>query len=1723
MDEATNLSENANREPEPEGPREPEAAGARPSANPYATGGGGVTLERRVGVAYLALMLTREGAQELGHGRTIESVAFQQSHRTPIDDLVVRAGHRDEDWSLELAIAVRRSPKIVQSDEDMRRLVVAFLRSLADPPADRREHELAMVVAGSRPQAKQLAELAVMARRQSNAQAFFVPLRSEGTYNRALRDRLGQMSGLVRQGLATLGEGEPTGAELEARVWELLRRLHVLTPELEEPGLSDWDAVRNRLIPFSRTHDLDGGERLRDRLEALAADYGPAAATVDLGLLRRALHPLLDSGALRSVGWQAIGALEAQARDVVRDEIGRGGSESTFHLDRSAEVEALIAARSASPALVVHGESGVGKSALAFAAVDGELAARPDELEVVVINLRHLPETLAELVGALGSPLEDLLAELSAPERLLVVDGADAVLEGRRDIFTHLVAAAGRGGMAVLVIAADEGWELVRDIVSVQLVAEVGGHSVPGLTDEQIDEAVAALPELERLAANERSRELLRRVIVIDLLVRSKLPDLPLSDVEAMEAIWTGLVRDAEQADRGHPFARELVLLTLAEQALNNRSAIEVARTLDVEALEGLRRDGLLRSAGDRSWQVLPEFAHDEIRRYAVARFLFADGTPVAALRAAGAPRWAFSAVRLGCQALLSTPDEPGNPFHGRLGRVQAEFDALATTEGARWGDLPSEALLTLGDPSPLLQDAWPGLLADNGVGVARILRLIGQRFRSETLLIDPVIAEPVVAQLLEAPTPWRQSDKSAETLREWLIALVVRRREAGHPLRVRLRELLLAYCDAGERREQEQRERAALEIANRSPEEEARAQEKIRATVISGMAGRRRPRSDVPAESSEEIVLQLIALLGPDLNDETVGLLRRVARDASWRLAPAVDEAFSGQAIAGYGQGLLAELTEAYYIDPDQPGFGFFEDGIRRHQGGGFGPLHAFYRGPFLALFQSDFPGGVRVLNHMLDHAAEYRVRELRSLVADPGASEATGESEAVFGLALALDGRPRVYAGDADVWLWYRGTSVGPYACMSALEALERVCDQFLAAGVPLGPLAERLLQGCNNLAMPALVVGLLVRHLEHTERLLDPYLVDPRLWNLEFNRVVSEMSGLGGRSDGLANPERRGWSFREVATWLVVHADAERSVELKAIGEELVARAERLEATAADADAGEATGERVSYTTTVRNWASALNRDNYEIHAKGDAIFVQSTPPPDVLEALEPTTADLARGNEATRLLVRYLLGPRSKPGETAPPTKDELRVDLKTARGLLDDPPGGRSTGEWDVPLAVAAAALEAHLLRGIVLPNDDLEFAAAAVLSVPERSAEPGDTAALVAYFEQAYDRTAARARPLLLLPDGPSLVKMRGRRAAKRVMEACLRSARADPNEVRLHLARGLDPVWRTPCGAGRCHHERALELAVETMRDCVFGHWDDVIQRQRAELIDGPVDDRLAKVDGRAVFVMRLDAAIRALGVAASGEDCQRERARELLLVLLDAQRRGLLVRDDLDHRGTHALIAARALLTLASTGDEAPFWAHLEGLAENSQLLATFLTASAAAAEESAPAAEVARHLWPSVIERVLGFERSGLSLSGRGHGGSARAALMPTPTSEVAYFYRELAGAPIVWPDVLAWRSAIESWLPGAAGDPDCVDSLVGLLRTLPPATQATVGLPWMSEIILPGPETIADRTFLLARWLIDLQQAAAETAMLGVWQQIVDALVVAGDSRLGPYSN
>lgn len=96
---------------------------------------------------------------------------------------------------------------------------------------------------------------------------------------------------------------------------------------------------------------------------------------------------------------------------------------------------------------------------------------------------------------------------------------------------------------------------------------------------------------------------------------------------------------------------------------------------------------------------------------------------------------------------------------------------------------------------------------------------------------------------------------------------------------------------------------------------------------LLSPVIGRRRharrQRPPLPGELTDDTIHELLALLGPDLGEVGEEVLRRVARDEPWQLAPAVEQPLTGRALAGYRPGLLADLTEAYYVDEEEDGSG--------------------------------------------------------------------------------------------------------------------------------------------------------------------------------------------------------------------------------------------------------------------------------------------------------------------------------------------------------------------------------------------------------------------------------------------------------------------------------------------------------------------------------------------------------------------------------------------------------------------------------------------------------------------------------------------------------------------------------------------------------------------------------------------------------------------------------
>ena len=573
------------------------------SASPYSTGGGGFSFERRVAVRYLAAMLSGRPRPELGDRRVVQ-VSFQQSSVAPADDLHV-LGRRDgeEEPSLEMWIAVRRRVRFTLGDERTQQLMQTLLGAAGLPQAKNRQRLVVVCVAGhpNPVAAAEVGELADLARERSE-ESFRQELRRA---RRQLKSRYKHLDDLVEA-------ARPQGGE--ASVWKLLRQLRVLMVRLEPSNEEDWAALLGEMEGWSRDQDLAGAVALRSHLEALAGQYGPEAAQVDRAKLCRDCHPVLDSRKrLLQAAWSELRRLESEARGAVRDRCGHSHPVVLPRDDARQDLETVLMSERV---LMVSGVSGTGKSALVCSALDHLAEVRGDECESAYLNLRHLPRQAVAMRALLAAPLGEVLAEMSAPKRLVVIDAADIAAETDETSLAAIVTDAVAADASVCVVAATEAGETVRGIVAAAAGVTPRIHTVPALTDGEIDALAEVFPALGRMASNARARELLRRPVIADHLARAGIGDTPLSEGAAMEVIWSKLVRGEPRQGQGSPDSRDQAMRRLAHNQLAPHDPDVVYAQLDGEALAGLRQDGILRAAS-RSGAALPDFAHDMLRDFA--------------------------------------------------------------------------------------------------------------------------------------------------------------------------------------------------------------------------------------------------------------------------------------------------------------------------------------------------------------------------------------------------------------------------------------------------------------------------------------------------------------------------------------------------------------------------------------------------------------------------------------------------------------------------------------------------------------------------------------------------------------------------------------------------------------------------------------------------------------------------------------------------------------------------------------------------------------------------------------------------------------------------------------------------------------------------------------------------------------------------------------------------
>ncbi|MFE1267481.1 hypothetical protein [Streptomyces sp. NPDC058758] len=1661
--------------------------GTERGSSTYATGGGGVSFAHRVAAVYLAGMLTSARRAETSE-LPVRRVSFQTGPAHPVDDLLVECG--DESGEVTLAVACRATPDFVPSHDETVKLVGSLLSEVERFDTD--THQVAVATAGRSNQWDHLATLCDIARAHADQESFQASMAVDGRWSKPVRERQRHFLKMVEK----VVEDGTVPKEILRLAWRLLGRLHILGFAVQSPDEGDRAAVATSLDGVASA--ATDGVGVRNRLEVEATRYDATGAVVDLKVLRRDIHVFLDSAATRSRhAWSVLAEQRklavARVRTTIGDETSGGPVEISFDDRREQLTGALREAGARVSALLVSGESGIGKSALTLSAVEELEAADPVGFQGVVVNFRGLPQSSLELRAALGMSLEDVLAETSAPSRVLVIDAADAALERSSGLLSDLVSAAAAAGVGIVVVTSDVAMGFVREQVEPGFAKSISSFEMRPLDDEDISVVSDHFPLLRKVLRDLPANSLLRRPVVLDLLARTGAePESSLGEWECLDLVWSRIVRGDGRPGVGSAEAREQTLLAVAAETMKLPEDRRPRASVDAAAVDALRRDHLL--APPSRYRNQPEFAHDEVRRYATAILLVRGTSPTDLLQAAGAPRWALSAAILACEGLLKAPD--ARPVRKFI-ELSSQFQMFAAARGPRWADVPVEAVLE----TPFGYKCLKSACTDQSVGLVlgEVVRVAQQRHKVNGL-VDRLVAKPVVQIILDDKEPWNVSKESFELLADWLQSLSLADVPAGNELRIRLRDRLLAYWNS---------------FSPRKTDGEA---------LSGGMAQRRRRRRRLDHHLEKEEFVETLALLGPDIDDAAEECLRAIADDAPASLAPAADSPLSARALAQKNPELLAALMAAYYID-DEPRW-HRDEGVRRHQGRwiGFGPpFFQYYFGGFWQLFQTaPLPTSVRVLNDILNSGARARVARLSRLSppdAFAGSIHAGNESVDVDtesgegekrGAVLNLDGTARLYVGDSHVWSWYRGTSVGPYSAMSALQAMERLADTWLSQGASPRLVVEALLNGCENLAIPGMLFGLLVRHIEKVGTELDLFLAEPAVWELEFGRRTSEYVGLRAATEGLANLERRQWTPREVAMWLMVNGGQERNQALKKVADKLVENGDRL---------------GISEERT-KNWAASLDSEQYRVKQHGDEVYIEVEPPIELQAAQEAHEAHQEVVQTSLRLQNRYW-GSAKHDAEYGPPSSEEIAADLAAGRALIEVDEDLMPNRPVDAVAHVVRAAVERAAAGDLEALGCEAQFAAEFVLGIASLFQDAENQVHEDQYFDLSADRAVAQALPAFLTPALAAPLEAAGG-SAEDVAQVGLAMADKASLETRLYLARGCDVVWGSPCHFDPCIHRTALNWMLETARGAEIGPWDQDGQSRSKARITGDVVQRLQELPGDSVDIAVLDAAVRGLGAASSAEHCCTDDAVTLLAAFLDVERRAMVTQEkegwSADDRGMHTLVAARALLGgFAKNRDAGPLLDHLDVLRADAQLMSHFLHGLAAAGAENECLAEAARGVWPSLLRHALGYLSDTPSPYRDHHWGDwAAAALLPSPLSWTQGMYNEVAGEPIDWVRAEDFVESIDDWLPAAHGEAMPLDALIRILRKLPKETQATRGVSWVSDLCIQEGRVTVKWSRLSDDWLKEIRRTAEEIDELDSWQMLVDSFVVAGNERLAPYS-
>ncbi|MEU4564992.1 hypothetical protein AB0F72_41995 [Actinoplanes sp. NPDC023936] len=1515
-----------------------------------------------------------------------------------LDDLVLRS--RTDAIQIGIDFQIKRTASPVASDTAFIDALSQCIDAMDQQPTELAEGRLQLGFAASEPrgQLEQLKRLTELARSHATTDTFLGVL-VPGATAREVRERYGHIKKAVT-GVLTEKSRTLDDAETDTLTFRLLKYLRVWIFEVGDDGRDVLEA-QSRLATILPA-DGPGTHTVFSELRNLAETWGPSAGVIDAPMVRAALFARgipLTADPRHRVELDRV--LEASRQELARTVDRIGG---TLRLERATAVERL--AQAIGPGIVlVAGAAGVGKSVLARHAVQ----RLSDKATVVAISLTTRGgDTLAAVQQELGVshlPTTLAAAATSGP-RVLLIDGAEHALTDSGRLLEALLGAAPTDGSssppwAIVITCRTDAAGPLTERLGERLTATI---ELDELSDKEVDEVGAAFPALAPLTRHPRSKRLLRRPYLVDLMVRSHAAptaDEVLGEEDVIAVVHEKVVRRNEGLTPGQGSAhdRDVAWNTLAEAIIDGKGTSRLHQ-VNGEAVSGLVSDDILRRKGSTY-----RFAHDVLADYATAmRLSDDDGNSV--LSTATNPRSLLRAVRLTSQRKLADTDH-----HAETQRAWTDIldlcRDLSDRDGSRWNEVPFEALTSVGSPDRILDDLTPSLLANEAAQLGQLIDVTSRYAATSRhepdgtrLLLDDVLAAPVITLLatLSERVPKRLTVPATRLIRRWLIS---------------------------------------VEIHGRRAETLAPDPTLLSATVA------RWAREDQYGDRYES-ALAVVGLLGRDLSADARALLDH-ARGHD--LDVVAENSEVAAALARDNPSLLLEIAGRYYLDlaltldPDDPGrrprrpgrrrrrselSGYEgEEGVRDHSHHtsfrqGFG-LAGPNWGPFATLLENSPTHGLRLVGAVVDAATAARMRVEQSFGKPSNAAR--------LQLKLPHWDQAVTYEGPATAWAWYRKAGNGAWSAKSALMALRGWAKKQLETRT-LADVVDDVLSAGASVAFPAVGYSLLVPNPLAAGDLIDAFLEHPEVWDLEIGRTVG-VSGITEPADdeetALRQPPER------IGGWLALNGNAQRQAALTATGQRLL---DRSRAALGDPAADD------PRLAIARRRALALNAKAYQV--------TQTSEQPGMVEAVVDVPADvqqeLERAGGRAALLSLTLSNTtfqarKIRDGQANEPPAAQLYRATMDILQAITDTPGAYPLYTADETRAVAAAAVVVQAAASTDPERALLTEAVGALMQVANNAIPkvPGHRSDRDMSMDMSADRSAATALPVVLLND--ELLTNSGATRSQ-VVSALQRLATCTSREVRDRLTQGLEPGWSRSCRDDQTYNENHATTITVYHRLLMSARTGPSEEGTQSQIPETATLEAAFHQTGTNLDLRAAADALSGLKTAAAC-DCDHAETARVTLAALVSHDLSVWPNRWANHNYDGARTWRREIdgWTAAEVlaGDDALLERYLAGFATAPQQLAGLVVALAS----QAISPEQGRRLfgiWPTILDRLLPGARrvpdSDERRPSRRDEAGLDAALLPKPSE----------GA--VWPG-REWVQAILRWTHAYAPRPSLCERLIDCL--------------------------------------------------------------------------